>query len=245
MQDEVYDVLAKNEQQHWWSVGRRTILHSILTSMNLPKNASILEVGAGTGGNISMLQDFGQVNVLEGNPSGLKYLKDRKDVPIIEGYLPDTSMLGDQQFDVIVLFDVLEHIENDREALIALKKHLKEDGQMLFSVPAFPMLWSNHDVINYHFRRYTKSTLAPAFSDAGLNVKRMSYFNFFLFPAIAAVRGLFNLFKIKGHDQETMPGPFINGFLTKLFASESYLLKAFNLPFGVSLFAIVDKKSTK
>lgn len=243
MHDNVYDVLAKNETQHWWSVGRRAILHSVLESMNLPPNASILEVGAGTGGNISMLQDFGNVTVLEGNPSGLKYLKDRKDIPIIEGYLPDTSMLEDKQFDLIVLFDVLEHIENDREALIALKRHLKENGQMLFSVPAFPMLWSNHDVVNYHFRRYKKSTLTQAFKDADLNITRMSYFNFFLFPAIAMVRGIYNVFKIEGHDQETIPDPFVNTFLTKLFGSERFLLKFMNLPFGVSLYAIVNKKS--
>lgn len=242
MQDNVYDVLAENEEQHWWAVGRRAILHNTLTSMNIPPNAEILEVGAGTGGNISMLQSFGNVTVLEGNPNGLKYLRTKNQVSILEGYLPDTTALSNKQFDLIVLFDVLEHIENDHQALVALQKHLKPGGKMLFSVPAFPMLWSHHDVVNQHFRRYTKSTLRRVFAESGLEVKRISYFNFFLFPVITVIRGIYNLFGIKGHDQEGMPSPVVNNILTKLFASEKFLLRYINLPFGVSLFAIIDKQ---
>lgn len=243
MHDQVYDVLAKNETQHWWSVGRRAILRSVLESMSIPPNASILEVGAGTGGNISMLQDFGSVTALEGNPNGLKYLKNHKDITILEGYLPNVSMLEGKQFDLIVLFDVLEHIENDRQALVILKEHLKDNGQMLFSVPAYPILWSDHDVLNNHFRRYKKSTLTQVFKDTALNIKRISYFNFFLFPVIALVRSVHNLFKMQGHNQEKIPGPFINALLARLFGSERYLLKFMNLPIGVSLYAVVDKNA--
>lgn len=244
METIAYEVLEKNEKTHWWSVGRRKILNSIIKEMDIPPNASILEVGAGTGGNIEMLKQFGCVTAMEGNLNGLNSIKKIKDINIIQGYLPDDSKhLKNKEFDLIVLLDVLEHIENDVLALKILKMHLKETGKILLSVPANPRLWSNHDIINKHFRRYTTKTLKLPIIEAGLKLKRITYFNALLFPLIALVRFKNNITKNKEFDQKRIPIKPINEMLKAIFSSECLILKKIDVPFGVSLLAIIENNN--
>lgn len=240
MEDIAYKVLAETENTHWWSLGRREIFRSTLNSLNLPKNAAILEVGAGTGGNIGLLKEFGQVTALEGNPNGLEKLEKIKNIELINGYITNTTSLGNRNFDLIVLFDVLEHIEHDINTLKLLKGHLSKKGKILLSVPANEWLWSNHDVVNHHFRRYSKKHLEETIIQANLNPSRITHFNTILFPVIAAVRLINNIIKRKNFDQEKLPKKPINNLLRAIFSSERFLLNSCNIPFGVSLLAIAE-----
>ncbi len=238
MRDDIYDAMARHEDHHWWFQGRRKVLRSLVEGLHLPKKAEILEVGAGTGGNMALLADFGTVMALEPNPKGQQYLRQKTKNPIVGGFLPDTSELEGKTFDLIVLFDVLEHIEDDRMVLESLKQHLKPGGRILLTVPAYPFLWSSHDEAHHHFRRYTTQSVKRVFAQAGLPAQRVSHFNATLFPVIASVRLLQKALGKGGQDQDRVPPAPLNTLLATIFGAESKALRHFNLPFGVSIAAI-------
>ena len=134
------------------------------------------------------------------------------------------------------------HLEFDEESVRALGALIKPDGVGVFTVPAFAFLWSNHDVVLHHKRRYTRAGFVTMLERAGLTVVYSSYFNFFLFPPIAAVRLLQKALGAKegqGDDSQRVPAGPINAALAALFGAERFLLPAVQLPFGVSILAVV------
>jgi SAM-dependent methyltransferase len=153
--------------------------------------------------------------------------------------LPDQVHLLDGHYDLIVLLDVLEHIEDDRGSLRVLREKLAPGGMMVVTVPASPWMWSAHDVAHHHKRRYTARTLRAVFDAAGLRVRHMSHFNTLLYPLIAAARIVGRLRHREGSD-EAMPSPLVNGLLRHVFAAERHWVTRGALPFGVSLLAVVD-----
>ncbi len=239
----LYLQMAKLEQTHWWFVGRRVIIESFIKGLQLPKNKNveILEAGCGTGGNLLMLSKYGKVSAFELNEEA-RVLAQRYQIANVElGALPNQIPFSDQQFDIIILLDVLEHLEHDLVGLQALYKRLKTGGHLILTVPALPILWSEHDVQHHHFRRYTKNQLLKQVEKAGFEIKKVSYFNFFLFPIILAVRLLQKFFKKKAQNDLSLSPPWINNLLIKLFGSECFLLKYISLPIGVSLVLTATK----
>jgi SAM-dependent methyltransferase len=188
MQREVYLTLARVEDHHWWFRARRAIATRILQGLELPANATILEVGSGTGGNLAMLSDFGRLFAMELNPEA-RALSDRRSIiKAEEGILPDGIPFGNQQFDLIAAFDVLEHIEPDLESLVALRARLAVGGKLLMTVPAFRFLWGPHDESHHHKRRYRLGPFTRLVERAGYQIILANYYNFWLFPIVAAAR---------------------------------------------------------
>jgi SAM-dependent methyltransferase len=140
---------------------------------------------------------------------------------------------------MVAILDVLEHVEEDREALISISKRLKPGGRILITVPAHPWMWSAHDEVNHHKRRYTRKSLAAVIAAAGLKLEMMSWFNSLLFPLAAAARGIGRLTG-KSDSDDTMPPAFVNKVLEGLFGIERYALGRLPFPPGVSLVAIVS-----
>jgi len=240
MRDAIYEGMARNEAMHWWFVGRRRILRSALESLSLPENARILEVGAGTGGNIPLLCRYGTVTAIEPNPKARAWIAAKTGVAALDCSLPDTTPLRDARFDLIAMLDVLEHIESATSALGALAEHLRPGGKFLITVPAYQFLWSPHDESLRHFRRYTQRTLSATVTAAGFNVLRLRYFNTLLFPMVAATRLTLKLFQNRSFNEEGLPPPPINTVLTTLFSAESYFVLSVPMPFGVSLLGILE-----
>jgi hypothetical protein len=151
------------------------------------------------------------------------------------------------QSDLILLLDVLEHILEDASALKYVATLLKPDGRVLITVPAFNLLWSDHDRTHHHCRRYTKNGLDRVLREAGFEIERITYFNTILFPVILVARLIGNLLpgRHSPSGDVSMPGQAANAFLTKLFGSERYLLRKANLPVGVSVMAIAKLKTVK
>lgn len=239
MEREVYDNMRMVEQDHWWFRARRTILADQLRGMGLDRNARILEVGCGTGGNLQMLADFGQVTGLEPDAESRAYAGTRSGVPVVAGTLPAGLPDFPEPFDLIAALDVIEHLDEDQASVQALGRLLKPGGRMLTTVPAHPWMWSHHDLIHHHKRRYKKAEYLNIFGAAGLHVTRASYFNSLLFPLIALARVADRA--REGGQGDAVPPPPVNAMLHAIFKSEKALLRAFNLPFGVSILVVAER----
>ena len=241
---EAYMEMAATESRHWWFRARRRILGRVIESMRLPRSARILEVGSGTGGNLVMLSRHGSVIGLEmdENARKLSSQKTHGQFTIRAGNCPGDIPFQGEQFDLICMFDVLEHIDEDVETLTLLRRHLAPGGRMLITVPAYPWLWGAHDVFLHHKRRYTARALRRVFNESGLGIDRITYFNTLLLPLVALARLKDRAISRDRPSGTGIPSPFVNWILYAIFSSERRMLTRLNLPAGVSLMGIVRAK---
>lgn len=238
MEPQVYEAMARTEGEHWWFVGRRAIIRSLIESrVRPPRNASILEAGCGTGGNLNLLAAFGKVEAFEYDEAARAIAGARSGVEVREGRLPGgIEHIGDG-YDMIALFDVLEHLEDDSESLRDLAGRLAPGGRIILTVPAMEWLWSQHDVVHHHQRRYSRRSLSNTIAEAGLESDYMSHFNTLLLPAAIAQRFAARFSKGEPELDAIPPRP-LNRALASIFAAERKLLEAVRLPVGLSLCAI-------
>ena len=247
MEKQLYQEMYEIEEKHWWFVGRRKILFDI-TKLEVGKAGKIgkvLDIGCGTGFNAKWLGEMGErgeVYAVEMSDEAIGLAKKRMpNLKVIKGEFPNFKT--NERFDLITLFDVLEHFEGDIEAMGKIKEMLNPGGYVVFSVPAFSFLWSEHDELAHHKRRYTAREIREKLVQAGFSPVRITYFNTFLFLPIILFRFIRRIFRLRGGKTDFFiaPAPF-NTLLSKLFGAERFLLRCFNLPLGVSLIAIAKIK---
>ncbi|WP_367394910.1 class I SAM-dependent methyltransferase [Cupriavidus sp. Agwp_2] len=241
MSPDAYLEMADMEASHWWFRGRRDILSTILAGMALPRDAAILEIGSGTGGNLAMLAQFGNVSAVEMDGTALRLarIKTQGAFDIRSGKCPDDMPFPDHSFDLVCLLDCLEHIVDDAGSLACAGRLLKPGGAVLVTVPAYQWLWSRHDVFLHHQRRYSRQSLQSLVARCGLRLDRISYFNTLLSPLAIGARVSDRL---RGSDEATgagLPSQPVNRTLHALFSTERHWLARGTLPFGISLMAIV------
>ncbi len=242
MSPEAYLEMADTEARHWWFVGRRMILSTLLGDLRLPSNASILEVGSGTGGNLQMLSAFGHVSAMEMDATARSICSQKtgRQFDVRPGSCPNNIPFTGEKFDLICMFDVLEHIEDDIATLSALKGLLAEDGRIMITVPAYRWMWSAHDEFLHHKRRYSAAEFRQKVADAGFQLARISHFNTILFPVAALVRLKDRLLSNANPSGGSIPSALINKLLATVFGCERFLLAKMNLPFGVSLVGLLQ-----
>jgi len=244
MDQKIYRQMRELEDRHWWFAGRRQIVDKMLASLDLPERARILDAGCGTGGNLQLLSRYGEVTGVELDDGAAALARERGPWNIFKGSLPNAMPFSGERFDLIVLLDVLEHIKDDGASLRTLSDLLAPGGYLVLTVPAFPFLWSRHDVVHHHQRRYRAAGLRDLIGNAGLQLSYMSYFNTWLFPLIAAMRLTHKIFPSnEGGRDVSMPGPAVNSLLQALFSSERRWIGKLKMPFGVSLLAVTRKVS--
>ena len=247
MDKQYYKQYYKLEREHWWFLARKEILKSIIKrKINTYKPLRILNIGTATGAGTIMLQEFGEVTSIEYDSDCCKFLNDELHILTQEGSITELQF-EDNSFDLVCAFDVIEHVEDDTLAASEMLRVCKKDGFVIATVPAFMLLWSEHDVINHHFRRYKLNPFRNLFKVDDDNVVVKSYFNFFFFIPIALIRIImwpFQKNRTKTNatsDFERFKTGWLNTLLYHIFLIEKTLLKYFRLPFGVSIVCLVKK----
>jgi len=238
----VYDQMAELDQRHWWYRARREVLAALIRrSAPLPPNARLLEIGCGTGHNLEMLGGFGDIDALELDDEARGMAEKRLGRAVMSAPLPELSEVPDAHYDLIGAFDVIEHIDDDRAALASIARKLKPGGTFVMTVPAHRWMWSAHDVVNHHKRRYSKRQLKTLVEGSPLRLEKLGYLNSLLFP-IAVAERLSS--KLRGRDSAdvTLPPAPLNAALERVFAAERHLVGRLPLPPGLSLFAVASAR---
>jgi SAM-dependent methyltransferase len=240
MERVAYRQMAELDQRHWWYRARREILSDLIRrEAALPKGSLILEVGCGTGHNFEMLGQFGHVDAIELDDDSRSLAEQRLGRSISTSPLPALAGIPDRHYDLIVALDVIEHIDDDKAAVAAIAGKLKPGGKFVMTVPAHPWMWSAHDTVNHHKRRYSKRALRDLIEGSPLRLDKISYFNSLLFPAAIAER---LASKVRGKDTGdlALPAAPLNAALERVFAVERHLVGRVPLPPGLSLFAVAS-----
>jgi len=235
------------EQTHWWFRARRIILRTLINRyVEWTDDSSVLEVGVGPGENLRRLYPAGVKRYgLEPDAGNARLASERSGCPVHVGVIEALpAELATRRYSVITLFDVLEHIQDDRGALRIIHERLTDEGWLFLSVPAYMWMWGRQDVVNLHCRRYRRSRLRRLVEEAGFDVHRATYFNSFLFPPIALFRLLAGDRPAQDENRSDfdVSTPGLNSILFLLFAAESLWLRALNFPFGVSIFLAARRR---
>jgi len=238
------DYQAGATGEHFWFKAKKQLIFNVLNTVkNNSRNKSaqnnILNIGAGTGDDLAIIKQFGNIYAIDVNQKALDLIP--PDL-VFEKKIDNACSLSyeDNFFDRIVAFDVLEHIENDNQAVKEILRTLKPGGFFIFTVPAFNFLYSEHDRHLEHYRRYNKPMLRKLFTD--FKQIRLGYWNFLLFPGAAAQR-LINKNKIYNTALQANPASKINTLLYNILNFETWLVThRVPLPYGLSLFGIYQKQ---
>lgn len=223
------------QPDYWWYRARSEMLRKVLGPY-VGEARSLLDVGSADGPSVGWLSAPHKVS-LDLDPRGLR-------PP--EGVCGSLLALpfADGSFEVVSAFDVIEHCEPERDALLELHRVLEPGGRLLVSVPAYQWAWSDHDVANGHHRRYTRERAVAALEDAGFDVRRATYGFAGVFPmfvaerAVRATRHRFARRTDRPADVVDVPqvGPGVERLLLSLCRLDERVLTHRDLPFGSSVF---------
>ena len=242
MDKKYYEEYYTLERTNWWFLVRNRILIDRVKKLVLPAHAKILNVGVATGSTSELLSVFGQVVSVEYDADCCKFTQERIHMPVQNASITELPF-ANESFDLVCAFDVIEHVEDDRKAVSELQRVCKKHGNVMVSVPMFMFLWSHHDVVNHHVRRYTLPALKALFSDTTKGeITYASFFNSLLFVPIALFRLLSGFLpqslirRGTGADNHVVGQQSLaSQILYQLFALERpYLRNNGKFPFGVS-----------
>jgi SAM-dependent methyltransferase len=234
--------MAEREKTYWWHVGRLAIIDQYLKRVpGTKKKTKILNIGCGTGGTISTLEKFGQVENVDISDDAIRFMKELGyGVKKANGL---TLPYKDKKFTVVGAFDVLEHIEDDVAALKEWGRVLSPGGYVVLTVPAYSWLWSGHDVSLHHYRRHTRKSVAIKAEEAGLKVIKSSYAIVFSLPLVVGFRGLNKILGRKTDSESSYVNVpvWVNNLFIAALRGEAKGHKFFAYPFGTSVIAILKK----
>lgn len=241
MQEIVYHTNFEIESSYWWFVARNQIVKKLALKFSyLMRGDYILDVGCGTGGFAKLLSQEFNVLCLDTSSIALEYCQKRGLTNVFQMRIEDFPK-GRYNIKSIFMLDVIEHIKDDCSAIHRAYDLLDAGGTLILTVPAYRWLWSQHDEIHMHKRRYTRKEIKELLNDCSFDVRFISYFNFFLFlPAL-----LKRLVDKSNEDKIEPVEPVsnvMNKILQTIFMSEKFLLPLIRFPFGLSILAIAKKK---
>jgi SAM-dependent methyltransferase len=249
--------LVAAEDRHFWFRARNDVIGMLVKQVisNLPSGYHVLEVGCGTGNVLRVLETTctrGTAVGLELSWERLRFARRRVTGPLVQGDLHHPPFKT--PFDLIGLFDVLEHLPEDVQALKDLSALLAPQGVLLLSVPAHPRLWSYFDEASSHYRRYTLDNLGHALTSAGYRIEYLTQYMASLFPLMwisrkltvlrrtsTTTRNFEKAWRLAQQDLTVIPA--LNEVLSFLLRMEVPLLaRRYRLPIGTSLLAVAQKE---
>ena len=242
MDPSLYHRFFEVEDRHWWFAARqRIVLDVIRRSLGPGKGRRALDVGCGTGAFLKELTVEWEGWGTDTSELAIGYAKKRGLDRLSQGTL-DALPKEASQFDLLTALDVIEHIADDVAVLRKMAGLLTREGRLIVTVPAYPWLWSRHDEVNHHCRRYTRATLERSLNAAGFAIEHITYFNTFLFPLAVTQRAIAIVTGSLIDDGLTVPPAWLNAALRSLFSCERHVVGRMRMPFGLSLMAVVRKR---
>lgn len=246
MQRKDLEDMSAVESDHWWFTGKRLFMRRLLGDRLHGKGRPlrILDVGCGTGANSVELSAYGEVIACDRSLDALGMAAGRSVRRLCAASAPALPF-ATGSFDVITAYDIIEHVEDDIGFVRELKRVLIPGGALAIHVPAWPSLWSRHDEILEHKRRYTHRGLRSLLVRNGLVIEHVGWASCAIFPPTAAIRWTRRLI---GGARETadlglVPQP-LNSLLRSVYRAEAAIAVRIGLPFGVSLAAVAVKPGT-
>jgi SAM-dependent methyltransferase len=228
-------------ERHWWWRARERMILDTLRRKQPPGGwKKILDVGCGDGLFFEPLSQFGEVEGIE--PAEALVSKTGAHRSRIHLGPFDENFQPGRQFSLILMLDVLEHLPNPGGALRHALALLAPGGKLLVTVPAFKLLWTNHDVINEHFTRYTRKTFRVLARQAGLRIESERYFFHWLFPFKLATRIAERATNLPP-ELPAVPPRWANSLLYALSRLEQETWGGLPVPFGSSLMVLGGKSS--
>lgn len=207
----------------------------------------MLEIGCGNGNILRYLGERTKLQLTGGDlfMEGLRFCRSRVDIPVCQ--IDATALPFRDYFDIIGMFDVLEHIEHDERVLQECHKALREEGRLILTVPVCPALWGPFDELSHHQRRYTRRNLCDKLMRAGFAIERAPHFMFFLVPVVYVLRALRKRFgggRVDTADQvpdDLRIVPILNSLSLRLLRLEKRLMRYLDLPYGTSLLVVARR----
>ena len=228
------------EDRHWWYRGRRRVLERVIAALALPEQARILDAGCGSGRNMLELARRGTVSGVEVSDTSAELARERHAGEVISGSVVQMPFAS-ESFDLAVCLDVLEHLEDDLAAMQELRRVVAPDGSLLVTVPAYQWLWSGHDEVNHHHRRYNDRSLRHVAEQAGWQQVRSTHFNSLLLPVAMLLR-ILDRFSRKTTESSLdlwVPPQPLNWLLERPLLLEAGLIgRGGRIPAGLSLLAV-------
>jgi SAM-dependent methyltransferase len=229
------------DERHWWYRGRRRCIRAVLDGLEFGPDARILDAGCGGGRTLDDLAEYGRVSGVDLSEFAVEAARARGHEDVRVGPV-ETLPWSDGSFELVTALDVIEHTQDDRATLRELRRVTTPGGHAIITVPAYQWLFSAHDVVNQHFRRYNRSGLTTAAVEAGWSVPWTASFNSFLLPPVAVVR----LAQRRRHEQPNRRSDFeitpdsLSALLELPLRGEAALLRrGVRLPAGLSLLALL------
>jgi SAM-dependent methyltransferase len=238
MDPALWEEISAVEDRHWWFTARRSIILHLVSQL-APEGVSVLDIGCGTGFTLEALAARFDAWGVEPDAGVRARVRNAVRDRVLGGDTRDLSALAGRTFDVVLLLDVLEHVEDDRAELSSAAHALAPGGKLVITVPANPSLWSDHDERNGHYRRYTEDSLRALLTAAGLSPTLLTHINSRLYPLARLHRKRAS----SSSAELQMPPALLNILFRRLFAGEAHHL-ARGYSRGLSLLAVTQQVRT-
>jgi len=262
-----FDRMFAIEETHWWYRGRRELVRDSLRRHAPPgRPLQVLDVACATGMSFRFLGDIGQIRGIDISDETIRYCAMRGIDRIVKA---DAMKLpfAEASYDVVLALDAFEHFDDDRAAMRETWRVLRPGGVLIATVPAFMSLWSPHDDAYHHKRRYRRAQFRERLQQAGFAVERVSYSTMILFVPVFLLRrwrrlreGVANGAPPASGASAANPGkeevavvsdfgvPFprpVELLASAITSAEVALERHVDLPFGVSLLAVLRKPALR
>jgi len=261
MNKDHYQNMYEFEDLHWWFCGHRNFIKTLLQQYFSPEKAALkdknlldksdsniklpllMDIGCGTGKTMEEFSPLARIIGCDLYAEAIRFCKKRGDFLLIQASAESLPVCKNS-FDIVFIIGVLYHqgIQDDQKVLKEAFRILKPSGVLIVIEPAFNLLYSQHDRAGHTRYRYNKRQIKEKLINAGFNIKRVGYFNFFLFPIAILVRIVRIIVPLNNSQSDIRHTPkLLNNILKSILFFEAKRLKTKKFPFGLSVFAVSRK----